>query len=104
MYRASSGTHDADLASGGTNVDFYYVRGYSKTSNQSDNDWTDMASLTAALSTGLPDASYVQAVRTNLNLQLAMRYFAVCTFFGFGETALCNGIGESKHLLRQLSE
>ncbi len=104
VYRASSGTHDADLASGGTNVDFYYVRGYSKTSNQSDNDWTDLASLTAVLSTGLPDASYVQAVRTNLNLQFAMRYFAVCTFFGFGETALCNGIGDDYAMYRGLND
>ena len=99
-YRASTGNHNADFSNGGTNINYYLGRGYSKTSNQSDNDWNDLVNLTVALSTGLSDADYVAAVRTNANVQMWMRFWAVGTFFGYGETSLMNGRGDDYAMYR----
>src|SRR6185369_10985277 len=46
------------------------------------------------------DADYVQAIRTNLNVIMWMRYFAVGTLINYGETSLFNGIGDDYALYR----
>jgi hypothetical protein len=100
FYRASTGNHNADLSYQGTNPANYLSRGYYKTSNQTENDWTDFINLTSAFSQIGPDADYVNAISTNLNVAEWMRYFAVGTLMNFGETALFNGIGDDHALYR----
>src|SRR6185436_3808263 len=41
VYRASTGNHSAQLNNRGTNADLYLQDGYFKTSNATENDWTD---------------------------------------------------------------
>ncbi|HON07735.1 MAG TPA: lamin tail domain-containing protein, partial [Verrucomicrobiota bacterium] len=45
VYRVSSAGHNANLAYIDTNPTSYLNRGYFKTSNQSENDWTDLFNL-----------------------------------------------------------
>ncbi len=99
LYRASTGNHNANLDYQGTNPDSYLSRGYYKTSNRSENDWTDLFNLTFAFSQ-VPDADFTEALGTNVNVLAWMRYFAVGTLMNYGETALFNGIGDDYALYR----
>jgi hypothetical protein len=99
-YRASTGNHNADFTNFGTNGNQYINRGYSKTSNQSENDWADMNRLTLALSAATPDNIYVQSIGTNINVTNWMRYFAVCILAEYSETALCIGRGDDYAMYR----
>jgi len=83
-----------------TNPTAWVNEGYSKTSNQSENDWSDLNELTRALSSGLPENEYLEAVRTNVNVVAFMRYFTLCNLIDYRETALCGGIGDDYAMYR----
>ncbi|MBI5385083.1 MAG: lamin tail domain-containing protein [Verrucomicrobia bacterium] len=105
VYRASTGNHNADLSYYGTNVNTYVssqntAHGYFKTSNNTENDWTDLFNLCYAFSQVAADADYVQAISTNVNVVEWMRYFALGTLVNFGETSLFNGRGDDYALYR----
>jgi hypothetical protein len=110
VYRASSGgggggIHLAQLNYQGTNADPYVTSGYFKTSNQTENDWTDMFNLTFAFSQGnIPLDDYVQMMSTNVNVELWMRYFAVGTLVNYTETSMFNGRGDDYALYRGVSD
>ena len=74
----------------GTNPGSYIGAGYSKESNTSENDWTDLIRLTDLLNNS-PDSSYVRDVRSVANVEQWMIYFAACQLMEYSETALCNG-------------
>jgi hypothetical protein len=97
-YRASSGSHSATL-SYGTTPEFFLSRGYSKTSNQSENDWSDLIHLTDVLN-NTPDSNYVAAVSEVVNVELWMRYFAVMTMLTSLETSIASGNGDDYSLYR----
>jgi len=99
-YRASSGGHSATLAYLGTNVSSYRNAGYSKQSNVAENDWSDLIALTYALSPNTSDADYVSAVRTNVNVEEWMLYFAMFTVTLSGETSLGTGFGDDYSMYR----
>ena len=61
--------------------------GYTKSSNQSQNDYSDIASLITTL-TNTADAQYPSAVRARLNVEQWFRHFAVLSLLGYGETAI----------------
>ncbi len=46
------------------------------------------------------DADYVQAVSTNMNLELSMRFFALCNAIDYRETSLCIGVGDDYAMYR----
>src|SRR6185503_16886411 len=73
VYRGSTGSHNADLQNL-TTKQAALNKGYSKTSNQSEDDWRDLIALSGALSTNSTDAQYVAAIRENINVELWMRY------------------------------
>lgn len=104
VYRASTGNHNADLSYQGTNINSYIARGYFKTSNQSENDWTDLMSLCQAMSYTGGESTYISMVESNVNVAYWMRYFAVGTLVNFGETALFNGIGDDYALYRGVKD
>ncbi len=104
VYRASRAPWTANLDYQGTDPFTYQNLGYSKTSNQSDNDWTDLIELTYALSPNTSDASYVQTVQQHANVELWMRYFAFCNYINYNETALCNGVGDDYGLYRGMND
>ncbi len=104
VYRASTGNHNANFPAFGDDGDSYLNRGYSKTSNQSEWDWSDLGRLGETLNNIPNDADYVAAVSTNINVEAWARYFAVCVYLGYGETALCNGIGDDYALYRGVTD
>ncbi len=81
-----------------------YTGNYCKTSNQSENDWTDLIRLSYAVSSGLPDAAYLESVRTNANVQMWMRYFAVCSLLVYSENGLPTGVGDDYALYRGIED
>lgn len=101
VYRASSGGHAADLSYQGTNPNNYISRGYSKTSNGSEDDWTDLVNLTEVLN-NTPTNSYTAAVQARVNVQEWMNYFAVFSLMEYTETALGSGEGDDYALYRGL--
>ncbi len=105
VYRASIGQHSAQLNYRGNVPDAYLNDGYFKTSNGTENDWTDLAALTFAFSqSDVPLGDYVQMMSTNVNVQLWMRYFAIGTLVNFGETSMFNGRGDDYALYRGIDD
>ncbi len=103
VYRASIYPYYANLAYEGTNLYNYTnanTGGYTKTSNKSENDWSDLVDLAYVLSTNLPDPGYVIAVSNRVNVSLWLRYFAVCNLLEFRETSMCNGLGDDYAMYR----
>ncbi len=103
VYRASSGSHQADLTYQGTDPASYISRGYYKTANASENDWSDFMALILALNPSTtPDSEYVAAVKHNANVELWLRYFAVLSLMDYSETSLGSGYGDDFGLYRGL--
>ncbi len=99
VYRASIGAHSAQFLYR-TNPDNFLADGYFKTSNQTENDWSDMTSLTYAFSQAGSSAEYFAAMSTNVNVEAWMRYFALGTLMNYGETSLFNGRGDDYAMYR----
>jgi spore coat protein CotH len=65
-YKASIYPQIADLTYLGTNPASYVTRGYSKATNESENDWTDLFELTQVLDDE-PAATYLQRLSEVVN-------------------------------------
>ncbi|MCX8155774.1 MAG: lamin tail domain-containing protein [Verrucomicrobiae bacterium] len=105
VYRGSRYPWTANLDYRGTNYQTYINLGYSKASNQSENDWSDLFALTAALNNATPDdALYAAIVRSNANVELFMRYFALCNFINYNESSMCNGVGDDYAMYRGVAD
>lgn len=103
VYRTKIWPWYANLDYKGTNVANYTnsnTGGYIKTSNSSENDWSDLIALTYALSTNTPDADFVNALAQHANLESFMRYFALGSALDYSETSLMTGIGDDYALYR----
>ena len=98
-YRCSSGGHSGDFTYS-TDPNTFLNKGIYKTSNRTENDWTDMFNLTYAMSQVTANAAYLQAVATNVNVAEWMRYFALVSLMNDGETKLGNGIGDDFAMYR----
>ncbi len=103
LYRGASPGHDADLGYLGTNYFLYLTNGYSKSSNLSENNWTDLFQLTEVLS-NVPDSNYWSAVQQVINVDEWVRYFAVFSLIGSEETSLGTGYGDDYTLYRGLAD
>ena len=108
IYRGSKYPWDAGLNWIGTDTNAYYGQrgsGYYKSSNNSQNDWTDLVNLCAVLNSvnsgtvdyranATNDAGYAAAVRQAVNVEDWMRHFAAYALMGSGETAFETGYGD----------
>jgi hypothetical protein len=103
VYRGSTGNHSATLSYLGTNPTTYVNAGYSKTSNGSQNDWTDLFQLTETLSNA-SDGTYVNRVAQVANVDLWMRYFALYTVLTSMETSLATGRGDDYAMYRGIND
>lgn len=92
---------NTDLSYLGTNAQSYKNNGYAKSSNSSEDDWSDLFNLTLVLNNA-PDATYAAQVRQVLNVEEWMTYFAMNSLLGNGETALGSGAGDDYELYRGL--
>ncbi|HYW80948.1 MAG TPA: lamin tail domain-containing protein, partial [Thermoguttaceae bacterium] len=93
IYKAVTGTHRANLNYLGTNPQSYINDGYSKSTNESENDWSDLINLTYVLNNA-PDATYVEDVAEVIDVDQWIRWFAIQTLFANRETNLGNGVGD----------
>lgn len=88
-------------------VDLYKLN-YRKETNNSEDNWTDLIALTAALAKGhngatindpvTYDADYLSAVQARADIAQWMRWFAVQSFADNEETNLSNGDGDDYYL------
>ena len=104
VYRASIGSHTATLNYLGTNPSSYLAAGYFKTSNKTENNWSDLIALTFAMDTTTSDNDYVAAVHRNANVDLWMRYFAMCSLMEYTETSLASGRGDDYGLYSGITD
>jgi hypothetical protein len=102
-YLAPSGLNGADP----------YRRVYSKNTNSSEDNWSDLVALTQSLAKGrfstllaAPswDADYVAAVETKVDVDQWMTWFAAQALVGNGETGLANGYGDDFYLYLGVSD
>lgn len=70
---------------------------YTKQSNVSEDDWSDLIGLTKVLSTA-PDATYLEQVEQVVNVDQWLRYLAVNSLIGNMETTLATGTGDDYSL------
>ncbi len=90
---------NTDLSYLGTNPVSYVNAGYSKSSNISENDWSDLINLTIVLNNA-PDSTFPAQVRQIVDVQEWMTYFAMNSLLGNGETALGTGVGDDYDMYR----
>jgi hypothetical protein len=85
VYRGSR--PGGDLTYRGTDPQNYINAGYSKQSNVSENDWSDLINLTFVLNNS-PDSEYAAAVRRVVNVEEWVNYFAMMIMVGYNETSI----------------
>lgn len=107
LYRATWSSvlngHYGNLNYLGTNYLVYQTNGYTKNSNNSENDWTDLFHLTDVLS-NTPNSNYWAAVQTVADVDEWVRYFAVFSLTGSEETSLGTGYGDDYTLYRGFTD
>lgn len=101
IYRGQSFAHACNLAyhgAAGTWLD-YAGDGYSKQNHTVDNDWSDLMNVCRVLAvTNVSDAAYEQNVRSAVDVEQWMRYFALFNMSASIETAFATGIGDDYSL------
>ena len=101
IYKASIYPQIADLTYQGTNPASYVSRGYSKGTNESENDWTDLFELTNVMDNE-PDETYQERLEQVVDTEQWIRWYAVQALIGNGETNLGNGYGDDYQMYRGL--
>jgi uncharacterized repeat protein (TIGR02543 family) len=101
IYKAAHYPATATLDYLGTNPADYENAGYTKLTNQSENDWADLFDLTNVLDNE-PNATYVEEVNRVLNVTQWLRWFAANALIGNNETGLGTGVGDDYRLYRGL--
>jgi hypothetical protein len=90
---------NTDLRYLGTNWQTYAAHGYSKESNRSENDWSDLIQLTEVLN-HTSDEAHLTELAQVADIREWTRYFAVNNFLGNNETSLAIGIGDDYDMYR----
>lgn len=103
VYRASSTSHSADLLYLGTNINTYLNNGYSKTTHQNENDWSDIFQLTQTLSNP-GQTNFLGALSQVVNVPQWLTYFAVFSLTGSTETSLGTGVGDDYAMYRGMTD
>jgi hypothetical protein len=78
-------------AAGAPDVPAYLSDGWSKQTNSTVNDWTDLHALLRAFTDTPAGANYLPTISTVANVDEFVRYFAVCTIINHRETSISNG-------------
>ncbi|MDO8540573.1 MAG: lamin tail domain-containing protein [Opitutaceae bacterium] len=110
VRRSPSDDQEGDfthLTPAGLNGGDPYRPVYFKTTNESEDNWSDLIALTQSLAKGhfttlldAPtwDADYVAAVKAKVDVDQWMTWFAAEALIGNGETNLTNGYGDDFYL------
>ena len=92
-------SNEADLRYEGEDPAPYMIH-YSKETNASQDDWSDLIELTWVLSNNTPDDIYVQEVNRVINVKQWLRFLALNVLLDNSETTLANGDGDDYYLYR----
>jgi hypothetical protein len=104
IYRGiREGDHYADLTYQGENPDAYRPA-YAKETNKSEDDWTDLISLTRILSATNAEAEYYPQMNAAVKVDEWLRFFALNAIFDNNETTISSGSGDDYALYRDLSD
>jgi hypothetical protein len=104
VYRGTRDGQGGTLNYRGTNLNNYAGNGYTKQSNVSENDWSDLINLTFVLN-NTPDSEYVGAMRQTVNVEEWIKYFAMMVMTGYGETSLgSDGAGDDYSMYRGIND
>ncbi|NQU22058.1 MAG: lamin tail domain-containing protein, partial [Candidatus Nealsonbacteria bacterium] len=103
LYKAITPTHDADLRYVGTNPQSYIDDGYSKSTNESENDWSDLIHLTNVLNNA-PNDTYAEELAKVINVDQWLRWFAMEALLTNRETNLATGIGDDYSMYRGVED
>ena len=99
LYRCASDSRKTDLLYRGDQPGAYISAGYSKKTNESLDDWSDLMALTYAL-TYAPDDAYLEQVSEVVDIDQWVRWFALQNLIGNNETNLGNGVGDDFAMYR----
>ncbi len=97
--RITSGNIEADLRYESPDANVYRNR-YFKSTNVSQDDWSDLIDLTLALSDNTSDDIYVQEVNRTVNVNQWLRFLALNILLRNGETSFAIGSGDDYYLYR----
>ncbi len=89
---------EADLRYEGQNPDTYRSR-YSKETNESQDDWSDLIELTYVLNM-TSDEQYIEELNRVVNVEQWLRFLALNIMLDNSETTLANGNGDDYYLYR----
>ncbi len=93
IYRMSDGSHRPDFDYLGPDPATYITSGYTKQSNNSENDWSDLINVCFAMS-NTPPEQYTMTLTNLIDVREWMRYFAVISLMEYSETCLGTGEGD----------
>jgi hypothetical protein len=102
--RSDSPAQQADLRYLGTNPTSYQIC-YTKTSNVSANDWSDLIELTRVLSdTTTSDSVYAEQVKRVINVEEWLRFIALEILVDNNENSIAIGVGDEYFLYRGVQD
>ena len=78
---------------------------YSRQSNKSDDNWTDLVELTKTFdTTQTPDAQFLTRLNQNVNVDEWLKYIAINSLMSNMETTFANGAGDDYSMYRGIKD
>lgn len=93
---------DRDLRWRDGNIDRYESDGWSKKTNSSENDWSDLDEMLRIINNASDDEDFIEQIEASVNLDQWMKWFAAMTILANGETNISNGAGDDVSMYRGL--
>ena len=95
---------DRDLSWRDGNIDRYELDGWSKQTNSSENDWSDLDEMLRIINNASQDFDFIEQMEASVNLDQWMKWFAAMTILANGETNISNGADDDFSLYRGLQK
>ena len=93
---------DRDLSWRDGNIGRYESDGWSKQTNSSENDWSDLDEMLRIINNASEDDDFIGQLEASVNLDQWMKWFAVMTILANGETNISNGADDDFSVYRSL--
>ena len=95
---------DNDWAYRNGNANAYLNDGWSKPTNASENDWSDLNEWLRVMNQAPGDSEYIEQVEVVANLDQWMQWFAIMTIINNGETNASNGTDDDYSIYRGVAD
>ncbi|MDB4792110.1 CotH kinase family protein, partial [Akkermansiaceae bacterium] len=76
--------------------------GWSKQTNSSENDWSDLDEMLRIINNASEDDDFIEQLEASINLDQWMNWFAAMTILANGETNISNGADDDFSAYRGL--